>query len=278
MYIPSRISLRSLSADLTCRISTTFLLLHLDPQAPTNLSSDLCLDCHLLGEVSLNHRPTHATNVITSHLPLPNTPVFFTGADLQPTPILLTLIDSLFVYIDSTFSPRHTGFLEPSKLSGAFSHLGIPSNKNPFRAQNDVLAQIYSRTGTEYHLTAESVDEICARATEWASDGLDTTPRAPSLTRRGWKRWFVKNSWADPDLLHFVLSNALATGKLVSRRKGEVFRLGCPRESFPRLPLAGGSSRGREAEGSGRRESEGSGRRRARSKSRTGSRPSSRGA
>jgi len=47
-------------------------------------------------------------------------------------------------------------------------------------------------------------------------------------------RFFVREIWKDPDLMHFVLSGALATGRVMHKRKGEPYRLSCPRESFPR--------------------------------------------
>jgi hypothetical protein len=232
---------------------------------------DLCLDCLILGETSLRHRSSHAITVVAAI-------TLMSTADMQPTALFEKLIDAVFDYIDATFPPRHTALLEPSKLSAFYSHLGVPANQNLFRScSNDEISREFSKAGCEYHLTSDSVDAIAARATPWCTDSIDTTPRSPCLTRRGWIRFFVLQTWRDPDLAHFLLNGALATGKIVNKRKGEPYRLSCPRESLPRMP-----TRGREwesgAAGTGRRRAgseSGAGRRRARSTSR--SRPSSRG-
>jgi len=155
---------------------------------------------------------------------------------MQPTPFLEKLIDAVFTYIDSTFPPRHTSLLEPSSLSAFYSSVGVSSADNLFRsADDDTLTREFSRAGCEFHLVSNCADAIAARAKPWATDHLDTTPRAPALTRQGWCRWFVLLCWKDPDLAHFVLCNSLATGKVVSKRKGEPYRLSFPRESLPRL-------------------------------------------
>lgn len=129
----------------------------------------------------------------------------------------------------------------------------------------------------EYHFTSDSAEEIAARAKPWVvGDRLDTTPRAPSLTRRGWMRWFVFEIWKDADLMHFVLSNALGTGKVMSKRKGEPYRLSVPRDSLPRVPQVS-ATRGKDWDGGG--DGGRDGRRRAGSRpvSRSVSRPASRG-
>ncbi|KAA8911833.1 hypothetical protein FN846DRAFT_377081 [Sphaerosporella brunnea] len=238
---------------------------------------DLCLDCLILGETSLRHRLSHSINVITSHIPSTPTsgqpqpgggggggggPILMSESDHQPTPLLEKILDSIYDYIDTAFPPRSSGLLEPSKLSAFYSHHGVPSSTNLFRLlPNEELALEFSRLGCEYHLTSDSVDAIAARKKPWSQDSIDTTPRSPSLTRRGWIRFFVLEIWRDPDLMHFVLSGALSTGKILNKRKGEPYRLSCPRDALPR------SGRGREWDAGGG----GGGRRRA------GSRPSSRG-
>lgn len=172
-------------------------------------------------------------NVIISHIAA--APVLM-GSDMQPTALLEKLIDAVFTYIDSTFSPRHTSLLEPSALSAFYSKIGVSPADNVFRsADDDALAREFSRAGCEYHLVSDCAGAIAARAKPWAPDRLDTTPRAPALTRQGWCRWFVLLCWKDPDLAHFVLCNSLATGKVYSKRKGEPYRLSFPRESLPRL-------------------------------------------
>ena len=229
--------------------------LHPPPRgAHTDARSDLCLDCYLLDETSLGHRVAHKSNIVRSHIP----PVLM-GADGAPTPMLVTLVDALFTFMDAGFAPRLTGLLEPSKLSAAFAQLGVPPAQNPFRAANAALALKYAAAGCEYHLTPETVDAIGARATVWATDALDTTPREPSLTARGWQRWYVRCCWANPDMMHVVLAGALRARKLLNKRR-EVIVLQCPRELLPRKPTV---SRGRGEEDS---------RRRQRSRSRPGSR------
>ncbi|KAF8248924.1 hypothetical protein K440DRAFT_622927, partial [Wilcoxina mikolae CBS 423.85] len=146
---------------------------------------DICLDCFSVGETSLKHRTTHLINIVNPHT-LPTGPILM-GADNIPTPLLEKLIDALFDYIDSTFPPRHTHFLEPSKLSAAFSHLGVVPSKNLFRILSyDAISDEFTRAGVEYHFTCDSAEEIAARKKPWVvGDRIDTTPRAPSLTRRG---------------------------------------------------------------------------------------------
>jgi hypothetical protein len=231
---------------------------------------DLCLDCLILGETSGRHRRDHAITVVAAM-------TLMSAADLQPTALFEKLIDAVFDYIDATFPPRHTALLEPSKLSAFYSSLGVPAKQNLFRScSNAEIDQVFRSNGCEYHLTSDSVDAIAARATPWAADSIDTTPRSPALTRRGWIRFFVRETWRDPDLAHFLMNAALATGKIVNKRKGEPYRLNCPRESLPKMPTRGREWDGAAATGRRRAGSEsGAGRRRAGSTSR--SRPSSRG-
>lgn len=209
---------------------------------------DLCLDCLLVGATSLKHRTLHNVNIVTSHLE-PAPPLM--GADMAPTDLFVKLIDAVFDYVDHTFTPRETGRLEAAKLSAFYSYMGVEEGLNIGRFSNEAIAKELSSMGCEFILVSDNTDEINARAMPWSLDGLDTMPRTPALTRNGvrpphplpglhgadngqWKRFFIFCTWRDPDLMHFLLSNALSTGQVMHKRKGEPYRLSLPREVFPR--------------------------------------------
>ncbi|KAI5779985.1 hypothetical protein EDC01DRAFT_730765 [Geopyxis carbonaria] len=192
---------------------------------------DLCLDCNLVGEVSRKHRPSHAVNIIRHY---EDTSLLLMDSSLTPTPLLEKLLDAVFDYVDHTFAPLNTGLMEAVKISAFYSHVGVPEHLNIGRFSNDVIANEYSTIGCEYHLVSDSSDAIAARAKPWSKDGIDTTPRTPALTKRGWIRFFVLTAWREPDLNHFILNNALSTGKVMHRKKGEPYMLSVPRESFPK--------------------------------------------
>lgn len=158
------------------------------------------------------------------------------GSDYMPTVRLEKLVDSLFDYIDTEFTPRNTSLIEPAKLSAFYSSIGVRLDQNIGRFSNEIISREYSSMGCEYHLVSDNTGEIQARSKPWNIDSLDTTPRSPALTKAGWIRFFVLTAWKDPDLMHFVLSNALSTGKIIHKRKAEPYRLSVPRESFPRRP------------------------------------------
>lgn len=158
------------------------------------------------------------------------------GPDYVPTSLLEKLLDSIFEYIDVTYTPRNTGLLEPPKISAFYSNIGVDDRENIGRREDSEIARKFSILGCEHYLVSDNTGEIQARSNPWIMDGLDTRPKSPALTRAGWIRYFVLMAWKNPDLMHFVVSGALSTGKVIHKRKSEPYRLSVPRDSFPRQP------------------------------------------
>lgn len=228
---------------------------------------DLCLNCYSSGLTSGMHKTWHEQHTIQPVAPLiftiplntvePRNPIIhhlpppdrYWGHMITPqktaSQLFARLLDAIYTYVDCTFEPRQTTWLEPEKCSVIMDMLGYTPEENAFRifyqrAQQNgrgvawsdhEIAHIYEQYGWDH--------QMVTRVFQQHESYLQPTPDGmPLLSRKGFIAMMVGDALCDPDEFYARFNGLLGqVPALVDPATGEYFlSRNVPRSCWPSVP------------------------------------------